>query len=52
MKTSPVYELNADEYNKLLANALKQIEEFKAPEWSYFVKTGVSRIKPPQEEDF
>ena len=52
IKTSPVYELHAEEFNIKLAKALKQFEEFKAPEWSYFVKTGVAKIKPPTGEDF
>ena len=52
IKTSIVYSMPANEYNSKLADALKQIEEFKAPEWAAFVKTGVSRIKPPQEDDF
>ena len=52
MKTSPVYEIPAGKYNDLLAKALKQIPEFKHPEWSLFVKSGVSKIKPPQEDDF
>ncbi len=52
MKTSSVYKIPADKYNDLLAQALKQIPEFKAPEWSFFVKTGVSRKRPSQEKDF
>lgn len=52
MKTSSVYELKADEYNTKLAEALKQIPEFKKPEWSLFVKSGVSKIKPPTDNDF
>jgi len=52
IKTSIVYEMNANEYNSKLAVALKQIEEFKAPEWIAFVKTGVSKTRPPQEDDF
>ena len=52
MKISPVYELKADEYNTKLAEALKQIPEFKEPEWSLFVKSGVSKIKPPTNKDF
>ncbi len=47
-----VYELKAEEYNQKLAEALKQIPEFKQPEWSLFVKTGVSRQRPPVENDF
>lgn len=52
MKTSPVYEMPAAEYNKRLAEALKEIPEFKEPEWAAFVKTGTSKKRPPQETDF
>ena len=51
-KTSPVYEIPADEYNDKLASALKEIPEFKEPEWVVFVKTGVAKKRPPQEKDF
>ena len=47
-----VYELKSDEYNTLLAEALKELEEFTPPEWSFFVKTGLSRQRPPVENDF
>ena len=52
MKTSPVYEIPADKYNQELASALKEIPEFKEPEWAIFVKTGVAKTRPPQEKDF
>jgi len=52
MITSPVYELKAEEFNTKLAEALKQIPEFKVPEWSLYVKTGVAKKRPPVEEDF
>ena len=52
MKTSPVYEMPADKYNEQLASALKEIPEFKEPEWAVFVKTGVAKKRPPQDEDF
>ncbi len=52
MKSNPVYEIPADEYNQKLALALKQIPEFKQPEWVFFVKTGVAKKKPTQEKDF
>jgi small subunit ribosomal protein S19e len=52
MEISIVYEMPADEYNQKLAEALKQIEEIKEPEWARFVKTGVSRKRPPQDKDF
>ncbi len=52
MEKNPVYEMIASEYNSKLAEALKKFEEIKAPEWSLFVKTGVSRKRPSQEKDF
>jgi len=52
MEKNPVYEIPANEYNKKLAEALKQIPEFQQPEWSLFVKSGVAKKRPPQEEDF
>ena len=47
-----VYDINPQEYNEKLAEALKKLEEFKAPEWSFFVKTSAARQRPPQEQDF
>ena len=47
-----VYDVPADEYNKKLAEALKKLGEFSAPDWAYFVKSSVARARPPQEEDF
>ena len=52
MEKNPVYEVRADEYNKKLAEVLKQISEFVQPEWSLFVKTGVAKKRPSQEVDF
>ena len=49
---NPVYELDAHEYNKKLAEALKKIPEFKAPEWVLFVKTGPSKSRPIDDPDF
>jgi small subunit ribosomal protein S19e len=39
-------------YNKLLAEAIKKIPEFKKPEWVDFVKTGAQKSRPNVEEDF
>ncbi len=47
-----VYDLSPQEFNDKLALALKNMPEFKMPEWAYFVKTGVSKIKPPVENDW
>jgi small subunit ribosomal protein S19e len=49
---NPVYDLSAQEYNLKLAEALKSVEEYKVPEWIPFVKSGVSRKRPIQDEDF
>ena len=47
-----LYDVPADEFNRKLAEALKQIEEFKMPEWAKFVKTSVHKERPPQENEF
>jgi small subunit ribosomal protein S19e len=47
-----VFELNAHEYNLKLAEALKQIPEFKQPEWSLFVKSGPAKERPIDDPDF
>ena len=53
MEKNPVYEMPAGEYNKKLAEALKQkIPQIKEPEWAFFVKSSVARKRPPQETDF
>ncbi len=44
--------MEAGKYNKDLAEALKKIEEFKAPEWVDFVKTSTHKSRPVIEEDF
>jgi len=35
-----------------LAEALKGMEEFAVPEWAHFVKSGVSRERPPVDDNF
>ena len=47
-----VYDLNSGDYNKKLAEALKEVSEFKAPEWVFFVKSGSSKQRPVQDSDF
>ncbi len=47
-----IYDIPAAEYNEKLAEALKQIPEFKMPEWAAYVKTSVARERPPAEEDW
>jgi small subunit ribosomal protein S19e len=43
---------DSEKYNKRLAQALKNIGEFKAPEWVSFVKTSAHLKRPSTEEDF
>ena len=50
--TNSVYEINAQEYNLRLAEALKTIPEFKEPEWARFVKSGPAKERPVDDENF
>jgi len=52
IKTSIVYSTEANEYNTKLANALKEISEFQAPDWMAYVKTGIAKTRPPVDDDF
>jgi len=47
-----VYELNAQEYNEKLAEALKKVEAFKVPEWTEFVKSGPAKKRPIENTNF
>lgn len=47
-----VYEMNPQEYNLKLAEALKKIPEIKEPEWVKFVKSGPAKERPIEDEDF
>lgn len=49
---NPVYEINAQEYNLKLAEALKKIPEFEVPKWVAFVKSGAGKERPIDDEDF
>ncbi len=49
---NPLYELDAQEYNLKLADALKKIPEFKSPEWVEFVKSSSSKERPIEDPDF
>jgi len=49
---SNVFELNSQEYNLKLAEALKKVPEFKEPEWAQFVKSGPAKERPIDEPDF
>jgi len=47
-----IYEIDAQEYNLKLAEALKGIPEFKEPEWAQFVKSGPAKERPIEDPDF
>ena len=49
---SKVFEIDAQEYNLKLAEALKKIPEFKEPEWAQFVKSGSAKERPIDDPDF
>ena len=49
---NPVYDLDTQEYNKKLAEALKKIPEFEKPEWVEFVKSGPAKERPIEDPDF
>jgi small subunit ribosomal protein S19e len=49
---NPVYDLDTQEYNLKLAEALKNIPELKQPEWSEYVKSGPSKKRPIEDPDF
>ena len=49
---NPVYELDTQEYNLKLAEALKKVPEFKEPEWIAFVKSGSAKERPIEDPDF
>jgi len=51
-KPMSIYEIPAQEYNLKLAEALKQVPEFKMPEWASFVKSSAGKERPIDDEDF
>jgi len=52
MEKNPVYEMDSQEYNLKLAEALKKISEFKHPEWMEYVKSSPSKERPIDDPDF
>jgi small subunit ribosomal protein S19e len=52
MEKNSVYDLNPQEYNLKLAEALKKMPEFKEPEWAKFVKSSPSKERPIEDFDF
>lgn len=50
--TNNVYEMNAQEFNLKLAEALKKVPEFEPPEWVAFVKSGPAKARVIEDDDF
>lgn len=50
--TKKIFEYNAQKYITALAEELKKIKEFQAPEWALYVKSGTSKQRPPADDDF
>jgi small subunit ribosomal protein S19e len=47
-----VLHVRPDKLIEKLKEELKKFEEIKPPTWSYFVKSGRHRQRPPEQEDF
>jgi small subunit ribosomal protein S19e len=47
-----IFEKEPGKYILNLAEAISKIPEFKEPEWAMFVKTGASKQRPPESDDF
>jgi len=47
-----VYSVEGGEYIVKLASKLKTLKEFEMPEWAYYVKTGISKERPPVNPDW
>ncbi len=47
-----IFAKDPEKFIPALAEALKNTPEFEVPEWAMFVKSGVSRERPPVSDDF
>ena len=47
-----IFTKDPEKFVPALAEALKSVAEFEVPEWAQFVKSGVSRERPPVDDDF
>ncbi len=47
-----IYAKDPSKYIPALASALKDLPEFEVPEWAEYVKTGISRKRPPMDDGF
>ncbi len=51
-KMTDVRSIEPGKYNKVLAAALKNVPEFKKPEWVDFVKSSTHKVRPIMDSDF
>lgn len=49
---SKIYDINASDLIKKVANELKKSKEVKMPSWAKFVKTAVHKERPPVQTDW
>lgn len=47
-----IYDVNQQELVEKTAQKLKSVDSITPPEWSAFVKTGMSRERPPTKDDW
>jgi small subunit ribosomal protein S19e len=47
-----VQEIHAQKFILALASKLKEMAEFKMPEWALFAKTGRAKERPPEDKDW
>ncbi len=47
-----VFDVDANDLIEFAKEELKKNESLAVPEWALFVKSGVSRERPPEQEDF
>ena len=51
-KQELVYDVPADSFIAALAAELKKLEQFKMPEWAFYVKTSTARERVPESSDW
>ena len=44
-----IHEVEAGKFVNLLATELKEIPEFKMPDWALYVKTSAAKARPPKQ---
>ena len=52
MEKITIFDIEAGKFIDKLAEELKKIPEFEAPEWAKFVKTGPAKARTPFESDW